>query len=269
MQAPTSSHVVVIYSLKYSFISSHSLFLSCNHNLPFLSPLSHHPTLSILPLQLWAMHVPLCRSWLQVWLSCRGSLTPWWSRHFLESFCKFLPCRVSSWLLSTSCSVWQKLLSPLRVSGRLTVMSPFVHIILICETSIMWHISSRRHAHTVSVVWQAPSFLSSSPRTTSEGSPCTSSLCPMEGDVFSVPLLFSWCTFSLEVKFKQTNRQENTNTGLTNDIEALVLNTVVLCYRKLLPKHTAWWQFGEILLPLGHTDGCKYPGILECVIQVQ
>lgn len=37
----------------------------------------------------------------------------------------------------------------------------------------------------------------------------------------------------------QTNKQENTNTGLTNDIEALVLNTVVLCYRKLLPKHTA------------------------------
>lgn len=141
MEAPTSSHVVIIYSLKYSFISSHSLFLSCNHNLPFLSPFSHYPTLSILPLQLWAMRVPLCRSWLQVWLSCRGSLTPWWSRHFLESFCKFLPCHVSSWLLSTSCSVWQKLSSPLRV--RLTVRSPFGHIIQIYEMSMMWQQQER------------------------------------------------------------------------------------------------------------------------------
>ncbi|XP_044047858.1 solute carrier family 15 member 5 isoform X2 [Siniperca chuatsi] len=82
-------------------------------------PLSHHPSLSILPFQLWAMRVPLCRSWWQVCLSCRGRLTLWWSRLCLEKFFKFRPCRVSSWLLSTSYLVSQRLSSPLHVLSYL------------------------------------------------------------------------------------------------------------------------------------------------------
>lgn len=102
-----------------------SLLLFCLSHPPSLlpwllcSPLSHHPSLSILPFQLWAMCVPLCRSWWQVCLSCRGRLTPWWSRLCLEKFCKCRPCRVSSWLLSTSYLVLQRLSSPLHVSDRL------------------------------------------------------------------------------------------------------------------------------------------------------
>lgn len=69
---------------------------------PFCSPLSHHPTLSILPLQLWAMCVQLYRPWWQVYLSCTGRLTHWWSRLSLGRFCKFHPCRISSWLPNTS-----------------------------------------------------------------------------------------------------------------------------------------------------------------------
>ncbi|XP_051238352.1 solute carrier family 15 member 5 isoform X2 [Dicentrarchus labrax] len=73
------------------------------------------PPLSILPFQLWAMRVPLCQSWWQVCLSYIGRHTLWWSRLCLEKSCKCRPCRVSSWLLSISYSVSQRLSSPLHV----------------------------------------------------------------------------------------------------------------------------------------------------------
>ncbi|KAM8891777.1 solute carrier family 15 member 5 isoform 2-T5 [Spinachia spinachia] len=85
-----------------------------------ISP-SHHPSLSILPFQLWAMRVPPCRCWWQVSLSCRGRPTLLWSRPCLEEFCKCHPCHVSSWLLSTFCWVSQRLSSLPHVRDRIMV----------------------------------------------------------------------------------------------------------------------------------------------------
>ncbi|XP_040019149.2 solute carrier family 15 member 5 isoform X1 [Gasterosteus aculeatus] len=82
---------------------------------------SHHPSLSILPFQLWATRVPPCRSWWQVCLSCRGRRTLWWSRRCLEEFCRCPPCHVSGWLLSTSCWVSQRLSSLPHVCDRIMV----------------------------------------------------------------------------------------------------------------------------------------------------
>jgi len=64
------------------------------------------------------MRVPPCRSWWQVCLSCGGRRTLWWSRPCLERFCRCRPCHASSWLLSTSCSVSQRLSSLLHVCDR-------------------------------------------------------------------------------------------------------------------------------------------------------
>lgn len=87
---------------------------------------SHHPSLSILPFQLWATRVPPCRSWWQVCLSCRGRRTLWWSRRCLEEFCRCPPCHVSGWLLSTSCWVSQRLSSLPHVCDRIMVLQNYV-----------------------------------------------------------------------------------------------------------------------------------------------
>lgn len=73
------------------------------------------------------MHVPRCRSWWQVCLSCRGKLTLWWSRLCLVKFCKCHQCRVSSLLLSTSYLVLQRLLSLLHVSDYQIIANWLTH----------------------------------------------------------------------------------------------------------------------------------------------
>lgn len=93
-------------------LSSPSSFL-------FYSLLSYYPSLYVLPLQLWAMHVLQCQSWWQVYLSCRGSLTLWWNRLCLGKFCKCRPCRVSSSALNTSSSVLLRHSSLLHVSSSI------------------------------------------------------------------------------------------------------------------------------------------------------
>lgn len=96
------------------------------------SPLSHHPTLSVLPFQLWATRAPLCPSWWQVCWSCTGRRTPRWSRPYLGRFCSCRPCRASSWRLSTFCWVWPRLSSPPRVSETITFFFP--RRLQMCET---------------------------------------------------------------------------------------------------------------------------------------
>lgn len=73
----------------------------------------------MLLLQLWATHVPPCPSWWRVCPSCSGRHYLWWSKLCLGRSCKCRPCHVSSWRLSTYCSVSPRRLSLLHVSGKL------------------------------------------------------------------------------------------------------------------------------------------------------
>lgn len=121
VHVPTYVHIILISSPEYphvflALLSHPPPFLSCNCA---AAPISYYPTLFILPLQLWAMFVPLCPSWWLVCLSCRGRLTLLWSRPCLEKYCKCHPCHVSSSLFSTSYLVLQSLSSPLHVSNTL------------------------------------------------------------------------------------------------------------------------------------------------------
>lgn len=106
---------------------------------PFCSPLSHHPTLSILLLQLWAMHVQLCQFWWRVYLNCTGRVIHWWSRLCLGKFYKFHPCLVFSWLPSTSYWVSLRHLWPQHVSER--------HSLIICgsKDNFNWFVCNVLH----------------------------------------------------------------------------------------------------------------------------
>ena len=153
---PCESHQWVylhLFSLFYLCVILH--LLSCNHNPPTLLPLhSAAPSLIIppcpsSPLQLWAMHVPLCPSWWQVWRSCRGRPTRWWSRRCPGRSCRCRPCRISSWLPSTSCLGWQRLSSPLHVSERLEFgLEAFVNLLRFRHDSRVqgrcWHVTNMK-----------------------------------------------------------------------------------------------------------------------------
>lgn len=78
MHTPTNINRILMSSPGYyCILCSYVSFILpvSSPSFSFRSPLSYYPSLYVLPLQLWAMCVPLCRSWWQVCLSCAGSLT--------------------------------------------------------------------------------------------------------------------------------------------------------------------------------------------------